>query len=666
VSSTDFSLDDLPEGHPVITRDALSAIGEYAFTALRGFTLMGGQVKLDVNILSDMMLTGGDGAPSVQVMSILKPAALSFLEVESSLPKDEVKVDMERFSCEFDFLLSQKSYPSVINAMSSIAISRPGFFREAALCLARRTMQPPEASSALSLTMVKLVISQLRSSCVTLLRNIFSVTSNAYACLQQALNSCEMEDQARNALSAAQRAVDLMGGSRAEQNKAKTYYTWETSDSGISKETDDALAKLRSAKAARGLGNGIQLPTSMSDAVELVLSNLTHLPSKRPSSTANKQRKVPITLDFVIDAVLTNGACLVQEEGRWYERDGGLAWTYDPSSEHIFQLSAKTKETMDVFASQRDTTEEPVQKRRKLYQEQCEAAASDAVARIMQRASMGTSTALADFGNQIAARLAFTLGKIKTTSYHQLPQSHAKEAVTAVCTKVGKISLQQVLEMFVDEYPLVGGCVSLESTITIEARDVEDSEILLCEHVTNEAALQLEADGEDDDETDRDSGIKSISIYDRCMSVYIASAVHASNLANDKPLDEARKKAASQSASHLQYMLGRAPHLNEDALLLLCAMCDIEALIKKSNEVTRKTTQDAVSTGAAVHAAKVAAEKRATSVLFILRDTAFQRDKDGVRQCAVECAVGLAAGRLPSCASIQDKALKLVMNVLIA
>ena len=49
-------LEDLPEGHPIITRAGLESVGEFAFATLRGMVTMGGQVKIDVNVLSDMML----------------------------------------------------------------------------------------------------------------------------------------------------------------------------------------------------------------------------------------------------------------------------------------------------------------------------------------------------------------------------------------------------------------------------------------------------------------------------------------------------------------------------------------------------------------------------------------------------------------------------------
>ena len=52
----------------------------------------------------------------------------------------------------------------------------------------------------------------------------------------------------------------------------------------------------------------------------------------------------------------------------------------------------------------------------------------------------------------------------------------------------------------------------------------------------------------------------------------------------------------------------------------------------------------------------------ATAALIVLRDVAFQRDN--MRGSAIGCAVAIAAGRLPASPPIQDKALKLVMNVI--
>lgn len=47
----DFSLEDLPPGHPVITREGLEEIGEYCFSTLRGLVLLGGQAAIDPGML---------------------------------------------------------------------------------------------------------------------------------------------------------------------------------------------------------------------------------------------------------------------------------------------------------------------------------------------------------------------------------------------------------------------------------------------------------------------------------------------------------------------------------------------------------------------------------------------------------------------------------------
>lgn len=54
VSSEDFALEDLPMGHPVITRQTPEEIGEDAFTVLRGLTLIGRQVNVDSGVVSNV------------------------------------------------------------------------------------------------------------------------------------------------------------------------------------------------------------------------------------------------------------------------------------------------------------------------------------------------------------------------------------------------------------------------------------------------------------------------------------------------------------------------------------------------------------------------------------------------------------------------------------
>jgi len=52
----DFAIEDLPMGHPVITRQSLEEIGEDVFTILKGLLLVGGQIKTDSAVIRDVML----------------------------------------------------------------------------------------------------------------------------------------------------------------------------------------------------------------------------------------------------------------------------------------------------------------------------------------------------------------------------------------------------------------------------------------------------------------------------------------------------------------------------------------------------------------------------------------------------------------------------------
>lgn len=671
-----FSLDDLPTGHPVITREALESIAEYAFTTLRGMTMMGGQVKIDVNMLSDMMLSVAD-SPSEQVVSILKPAALAFLEVESSVPKTEnddatsLEFRLDRSSVELDFQLSQKSYALTINAMSALALNRPVFFKESAVCLARRAVDPPICTEGGDLTKAAILVisSQLRASCLTLLRHASSITSGASSVLYKALVGVDMELQADKALKMANQANQLKTMGRAARNQAKMFYEWDSSEidrrsTKRQKETDDALAKMRAAKRQRGLGGGIQLPPSMTDAVELILLNLTHLPKMHPSVTLSnsKPSKAQVSLDFVIDAIMTNGASLLREEGSWYDRDGGASWNIDFATKdgYRYQLGSKLVETLEAINECHETSEpkdENANKRKGLFLDQCHAAASDAVGRILATASNNRSKSLTNLGNQLAARLAFTLKGAQPFGRYKEPYRVAKDSISFY-SKLSTADEAKSLEEFARTYPLVATSFALPATVKSEFGDFVNAKCSLSETLLNEALLQASCVNEEDPSSEL------VQKYDQSLHLFVASAVHASQRANEKPNDNDRKRVATQAASSLHKDIVSLPRLTSSSLTLLCAMCDIDGITKKANDTSRKSSQETIAASAAAHAAKVAAEKRATAALLILRDVAFQRDSRSVRKSAVDCAVGIASGRLPSSASILDKALKLTMNVL--
>lgn len=92
-------------------------------------------------------------------------------------------------------------------------------------------------------------------------------------------------------------------------------------------------------------------------------------------------------------------------------------------------------------------------------------------------------------------------------------------------------------------------------------------------------------------------------------------------------------------------------------------MCDLDK-IKEAAESARKNSQRTIAASAALNAAKQAAEKRANVALLVLRDACFQRSNITARKEAITIAVALAAGRAGASASCEDKALKLVMNMM--
>jgi symplekin len=116
----------------------------------------------------------------------------------------------------------------------------------------------------------------------------------------------------------------------------------------------------------------------------------------------------------------------------------------------------------------------------------------------------------------------------------------------------------------------------------------------------------------------------------------------------------------------MQHEFGVLPRLTPSALKLISAMCDIDDISKKVKEASQKQSNQTIATSAALHAGKQAAEKRATMALLVLRDAAFQRTDAETRRGAVQTAVALASGHFGASPSFEDKALKLVMNVVYA
>lgn len=654
---------------------------------------MGGQVKMDVNLLSDMlMMHGAEGStPSTQVVSILKPAALAFLEIETNLPKgdDEKALDIQidRASLEFDFLLSAKSYALTVNAVATIATNRPVFFKEGATCLVRRAADPPvysedpTANNGLAKNAILAIQAQIKASCLTLLRNALSVQTQSSALLHRCLSEkCDMTIQADKALKMAEQTNALKTAGRAARNRANMFYEWEATDtqrtSKRQRETDDALAKMRAARASRGLGNGIQLPTSMVDSIELILANLTHLPSKRPPATSSKTAKStkrkstePISLDYVVDAVITNGASLAQEEGRWYSRDGGSAWAANPEdgiyelSESFLDAATSSKPAKKKSKTRKGDVEDPKQ----IYEKQCQAAAGEALGRIVANGVNNQSGPLTDLANKLAARLAFTLEGVAPPPQLQMAHEVALDTIESSKKRLSGTEEEHAaenMETLVAKHPLVTSCLALEACSALNNDSTEKhGASSLSNAVLNEAYAQdFIYDGEE--KKDDDSG--QSSLYKTSLDFYAGSVLHSSERASDKATDGERKRAATALAAKMQHEFGVLPWLTSSALKLVSAMCDIDDISKKVKEASQKQSNQSIAASAALHAAKQAAEKRATTALLVLRDSAFQRTDPESRRSAVQTVVALAAGHFGASPSCEDKALKLSMNVLYA
>jgi len=686
VQPDDFSLQDLPAGHPVITREALESIADYAFSTLRGLTVLGGQVKIDRNLLSDMLVGESTGLPTAPILSILKPAALAYLEIESNLPssdsKDALEINIERNSLEYDFLLSQKSYALTVNAVAVLAINRPVFFKNGAICLARRCADPPlfvdqdEGSSHinnLSKSSILAIQSHIKSSCLTLLRNAMSVQTESSTILHKVLvEKCDMKIQADKALKMAETTVKLKTAGRAARNQAKIHYEWDTSaaDERISKrkrETDDALAKMRTAKVARGLGNGIQLPSSTVDAIELVIENIKNLPSKRPLDTSKgvSKKKIPFTLDFLVDAIMTNGSSLIQEEGRWYSRDGGTSWLTSTSgneNEMVYELNEKLLSGGKTSGAEKIKDEKSLKKDpARLFESQCQVAASESLGRIVHNSLSNRNILLSEFANTVTARLAWTLKNIPPPDSMKAAHDMALDSIQSCNTRIE--DKKETLGKFAESFPIVTSCLSLSSTTAISSGKSDSrfstGRSSLSNAMLNEAYLQ--------DACKDDNGQPNQSIdrkYDTSLDIFVGSVVHANERSNEKPVDIERKTIATDVTNSLQHELGILPTLSTSALTLVSAMCDLDDISKKAAEAARKNSQQTIAASAALHAAKQAAEKRANTSLLVIRDACFQRSNKEYRKGAVAIAVKLAAGRASASPSCEEKALKLVINML--
>ena len=595
-----------------------------------------------------------------KLIQIIKPAALAFLEVDQNrLSEDK----LDRKNLDITFYLSQKSYAIAINAIAIIAINRVSCFKDAATALARRAMDPLVAGGEEGSTKAAAlgVNSQLRASCLTLLRNPSSVTTKGSEILTAALNAAGMTVQAEKALTVAKQQAALKTASRKVRNRAAVFYEWDQSEqektSKRQRETNDELAKLRAAKVARGLGNGIHLPVNLIETCELVLLNLQHIPASRPSQM--KKSREMINLDYIVDAIMSSGESLKRDAARWYDRDGGEAWSLEmDESPMTDELDAVAKFELSDKALIEESG-------RELFAKQCKQAAADAFSRVVSfdhlDQDMSSNPALSSLRKQLCARLSWTMkGVAPSTKQSLLYTAHALaiESTNSIAKIIGS-NKQVEISQLVKEYPLVAACLALEyamppsnSLLSSESDDSTSSSLM--KQVILEAHLG---------DTSNESNTNGHSYSDTATDVFFSIISHVSESANNKPTDLMLKKVASTAQKTFPYVLEGVPAVSERTLRLLCTLCDIDAVHKNLADITRKSSST-IAASAAAHAASAAAEKRATTTLLALRDIAFQRTKKTTRQAAVSSAVSLATGRFPSTTSVQDKALKLVMNLL--
>ncbi len=506
-----------------------------------------------------------------------------------------------------------------------LASNRPTFFKDSATCLARRAIDPPSTDGNNSLTKagVLAVRSHLRASCLTLLRNSLSITTNAATLLHTALSSdvCNMKIQADKAMNMAEQAARLKTAGRAARNRAAVFYEWD--QSGQSKEIDDssrkrkaagndALEKMRLAKLARGLGNGIQLPKSMSDACELILLNLSNLPSSRVSVTSkdkksqsmDQNRKKKMNFDSFVDAIMSNGASLVSDESRWYQRDGGDAWMMD-----IVELVSEDEEgdarqekksepssisftldTSTLDAAGAKIKDEKTEKS-KLYSEQCDAAAADAFERILSRTKSARDTSVIEFGNELAARLAWSLKEVKPT-----------RSLKNISSTFKTDEIESKYE-FATKFPLVASTLKYDlETSNNNVNNAAEGKInfepanSLSSRVLHEAYIK------------KTSKEDSESSYDKTLEYYISCILESCKLADNKPNDHQRKKLANTAATYLPQQLAYLPSLPTKALELTSALCDIDDVTKKAIEAGKKSSSQNLSQAAASHGKMILCE----------------------------------------------------------
>jgi len=217
-SANDFAIEDLPIGHPTISREEVKAVGEEAFQVLRGWVESGGQVTISIKDLLDDDIVN------------LKPALLSYLATQGN----------DSPPSSFAWRLDQKGYAIAVNALAIIGSSRVNTFTDVATTISKLTADPPketatENGEGLTKAGVLSTKSAITASALKLLRTQYSIQSKTAEMLKEALTTAGIGSQATKAYGVAVQNEKLSKSSRAARNRANLMYTWESEETVGSK-----------------------------------------------------------------------------------------------------------------------------------------------------------------------------------------------------------------------------------------------------------------------------------------------------------------------------------------------------------------------------------------------------------------------------------------------
>ena len=240
-----------------------------------------------------------------------------------------------------------------------------------------------------------------------------------------------------------------------------------------------------------------------------------------------------------------------------------------------FTMDTSTLEAANSSKGGKETEES------KEYTNQCHTAAADAFERILSRTNTARDKSVMRFGNELAARLAWTLKDVKPSSeLKSLNSSKEKDK-------------KEDKDSFTKEFPLVSSCLKFEletsnSSMDSESKSKHEPSDLLSNRVLNEAYINDICKNED-------------MQYGRALEFYISSILDHCKKADNKPNDKLRQKLAGNAASALRQQLAVLPSLPSKALELTSALCDIDDITKKAAEASRKASDKNISQAANAH-----------------------------------------------------------------